>query len=138
MNGRSSVRRALLGALAALACSAPGPRAVALGEEDCAGCHMTVVDPRFAAEVVTTTGKVFVFDDPGCLVRFLEDGGMPAAEVHSLWMADYLAPEQWLDVGEAVFLASPELRTPMAGNVAALRPGPAADSLRAALGGELL
>ncbi|HSE28106.1 MAG TPA: nitrous oxide reductase family maturation protein NosD [Gemmatimonadales bacterium] len=130
--------RAVLGALAALACSAPGPRDVAVGAEDCARCHMTVMDPRFAAEAVTRTGKVFVFDDLACLAGFLVAGDVPEGEVHSLWAADYLGAGGWLDVGEAVFLASDGLRSPMAGNVVAVRPGPAADSLRDALGGEFL
>ena len=131
--------RALPGAVlaAALACAGPGPREVAVGSENCVRCHMTVMDPRLAAQAVSRTGKVFVFDDLGCLAGFLADGTLAEGELHSAWAADYLG-EGWLDVREAVFLASAGLRSPMAGNVVALRPGAAADSLQAALGGELL
>ena len=136
MRGRR-LPRALLGALAALACSAPGPRDIATGVEDCARCHMTVMDPRFAGQAVTRTGKVFVFDDLACLAGFLAGGEVPEADLHSLWAADWLGGG-WLDVRQAAFLASPGLRSPMAGNIVAVRRGPAADSLQAALGGELL
>ena len=135
--------RALLGAVAAVAaaaaaaCSAPGPREVVAGGEDCARCHMTVMDPRLAGQAVSRTGKVFVFDDLACLAGFLDEGGLADGELHSAWAADFLGGG-WLDVREAVFLSSAGLRSPMAGNVVALRPGAAADSLQAALGGELL
>lgn len=125
-------------ALAALACARPAPRPIALGQENCRHCHMTVSDPRFAAELVTTTGLVYAFDDVGCLAAFVRDGKVPAARVHSLWVYDYLEPDSLLDARRAVYLRSDSLRTPMASGLAALRPGPGADSLRARLGGELL
>lgn len=135
----TAVRPALgLAVLAALACARPAPRAIVLGEEPCAHCHMTVADPRFGAELVTRTGKVFIFDDAACLAAFVEGGTVAPEAVHSLWVADFLAPDSLRRVEEVVFLRSEALRTPMAGNVAAVRAGPRADSLQAALGAERL
>lgn len=100
---------------------------------------MTAVQPNYAAELVLTTGKVQVFDDPGCLAAFVREGSVETNRIHSLWVADYLDPAgAMLTVEDAVFLRSPALRTPMNHGVAALRPGPAADSLRTALGGTLV
>lgn len=65
-------------------CGHPAPRALKLGEESCTHCHMTLEDPRFGAELVTTTGKVLAFDDAGCLATFLSTGGIPAERIHSL------------------------------------------------------
>jgi nitrous oxide reductase accessory protein NosL len=59
-------------------------------------------------------------------------------QVHSLWVYDYLQPDALLDARRAVYLRADTLLTPMSSHLAALRPGPAADSLRARLGGELL
>jgi copper chaperone NosL len=98
---------------------------------------MTIADPRFAAELVTTRGVVYAFDDVGCLAAFVRQGKVPAAEIHSLWVYDYLQPDSLLDARRAVYLRSDSLRTPMATGLAALRPGPAADSLERRLGGEL-
>jgi copper chaperone NosL len=131
-------RLSLLAALAiAAACARPAPRPIALGEENCRHCHMTIADPRFAAELVTTRGVVYAFDDVGCLAAFVRQGKVPAAEIHSLWVYDYLQPDSLLDARRAVYLRSDSLRTPMATGLAALRPGPAADSLERRLGGEL-
>lgn len=98
---------------------------------------MTVADPRFAAELLTRQGKVFRFDDVGCLAEFVATGRVPGGDVHSLWVADYLEAGAFLSVEEARFLVSEGLRTPMNHAVVALRAGPPADSLRSALGGDL-
>jgi copper chaperone NosL len=128
----------VLVAAALLGCARPAPRAIAYGEEPCRHCHMTIADPRFAAELVTTTGKVYVFDDVGCLAAFLHEGTVPSSQVHSLWVYDYLLPDSLLDARQAVYLRVDTLATPMASHVAALHAGPAADSLRLRLGGTLL
>lgn len=125
-------------AIALAACVRPAPRAIAYGEDACRHCHMTITDPRFAAELVTTTGKVYVFDDVGCLTAFVHEGTVPAARVQGLWVSDYLRPDSLLDARQAVYLEVDSLPTPMASHLAALRVGPAADSLRARLGGTLL
>ncbi|HTL04705.1 MAG TPA: hypothetical protein VL241_03100 [Gemmatimonadales bacterium] len=123
--------------LAAAACGAPGPRPLAYGTENCAHCHMTLADPRFSAELVTVTGRVIPFDDVGCLGSFVATGGLPAAEIRSLWVSDYLPPHALREVARAVFLESDSLHTPMDYRLVALAPGPRADSLRAVLGGTL-
>ncbi|HET9513176.1 MAG TPA: nitrous oxide reductase accessory protein NosL [Gemmatimonadales bacterium] len=119
------------------ACGAPGPTPIAYGSVECDHCHMTVTDPRFSAELVTRKGRVFVFDDPGCLADFLAGGSVPSEDIHSLWFSDFLEPDSLLEARDAVFLRSDSVRTPMNSGLIALRPGPRADSLRAAWGGAL-
>ncbi len=99
---------------------------------------MTLADPRFSAELLATTGRTIPFDDVGCLATFVATSGVPAAQVRSLWVSEFLPPHALLEAGRAVFLRSDSLRTPMDYGIVALAPGPRADSLRAALGGELL
>src|SRR5690349_7771034 len=69
--------------LAAAACRAPGPRPLALGQENCAHCHMTVADPSMGGELVLVTGRVIPFDDVGCLASFLNSEALTAGRVHS-------------------------------------------------------
>jgi copper chaperone NosL len=122
-------------ALLAAACGSPGPRPIAWGEEVCRHCHMTIADPRFAAELVTTRGRVYVFDDVGCLTAFAAGGSVPSGVVHSMWVHDFLRPDSLLDARTAVYLRVDSLRTPMSSHIAALAPGIEADSGRARLGG---
>jgi copper chaperone NosL len=127
---------ALLGA-AALACTTPGPVPIVLGERDCAHCHMTIADPRFAAELVTRTGKIYMFDDPGCLANFTVSGPVQPEQVHSAWVSDFRLPGTLIPVQDAIFLRTQAVQSPMASNLLAV-PRSAGDSLQAALGGTLL
>jgi len=126
----------LLGA-AALACGSPGPSPIAFGQVACEHCHMTIADPRFAAELVTRTGKVYPFDDAGCLATFAVSGPVGPERVHSVWVTDFRHPGTFIPAQDALFLRTAQVRTPMGSNLLAV-PRAAGDSLRAALGGTLL
>ncbi|HEU5041064.1 MAG TPA: nitrous oxide reductase accessory protein NosL, partial [Gemmatimonadales bacterium] len=139
-------RRICAGALAsatamavAAACAAPAPRTIAYDSDECAHCHMTIAEPRLAAELVTRTGKTFVFDDPGCLADFLAAGRVDASAIHSLWVADYTSTEgRLLPADEAYLVHSDAIRTPMDHGLAATPSAAAAESLRRARGGEVV
>jgi copper chaperone NosL len=135
---RERRRVAAAATLLLAACAGPAPRAIAYGQEVCRHGHMTIADPRFAAQLVSSTGRVYVFDDVGCLTAFVAGGEVPGDRIHSLWVYDFADPASLLDARTAVYLRADTLRTPMSSHLAALRPGPAADSLRARMGGELL
>ena len=124
--------------VAAAACGTRGPRPLAFGTDPCAHCHMTLIDPRFAAELVTKTGRSVPFDDVGCLAAYVTGSSVSRDRIGSLWVGDFAHPGSMLEAGHAVFLRSDSLHTPMDYHVVALQPGATADSLRAALGGSLL
>jgi copper chaperone NosL len=117
----SRLRRMLTVAVIAgqVACAAPGPVAIAYDHDACDHCRMAISDPRFAAQIVTRTGKVFRFDDPSCLTTFLAGEAVVTANVHSIWFNDHATPEQRVRAEEAVFVVSDALRAPMNGRVAA-------------------
>ena len=133
-------RAAVLGAsmVALAACGSPAPKPIAWGAAECEHCHMTVSDPRYAAELVTTRHQVRVFDDPECLAAYVAAGGKDATRIHSLWVASYLAPGEMLDATAAHFVRSATFRTPMSGGVVAVSSRREADSLAAANEGLVL
>ena len=137
--GRARALATATAAAVAAACATPSPRGIAYGTDQCAHCHMTIADHRLAAQVVTVTGKTWVFDDPGCLADFLAAGSVDRQAVHSLWVADYTAPaERLLRVEEAWLVRSDAIRTPMDNRMAAAPSAEAAESLRIRVGGVLV
>ena len=128
----------LAGIATMLACATPTPRPVVYGTDQCAHCHMTVADPRYAAELVTRTGKVIVFDDIGCLAAYLATGALQQGAVHSTWAHDFVAPAEWVPTHDLAFVRSDSFRTPMGSGLVALARPQVADSLREAVGGERL
>jgi copper chaperone NosL len=129
-----TLQRPLLLLLLLSACSAPAPFPIALGEDGCDHCHMTLADPRFVAEWLTTTGKPYRFDDIGCLAAFLAEGRRSLGVDGHAWVADFLHPGVWLSADSAVYFRTDSLHTPMASGLIAVRAGQPVDSLQHALG----
>jgi copper chaperone NosL len=100
---------------AGCAAQADGPPEIVLDRDACSHCGMLISDARHAAALRTADGAVRVFDDIGCLRNAAGD-----AAGARLWVHD-AADGSWMDAGEATFVVSPEVRTPMAGGVLAFR-----------------
>jgi copper chaperone NosL len=89
------------------------------GKEACSHCKMTIMDKKFACEIVDKKGKVFKFDDMLCMKDFANDKKMNDEEL-LLFVADYKNPDsKFLDVKNAYLLQSEVFKTPMNGHVAA-------------------
>jgi copper chaperone NosL len=88
------------------------------GQDACAHCKMTILDKRFAAELIDEKGKVFKFDDIVCMREFL-DAGPPSP--HTLYFVNDYHGEKAavLDASKAVFLKHEMFKSPMNGNYAA-------------------
>ena len=131
-------RTALALSLLLAGCGSPGPRTVRYGAELCERCHMTVSDPRFGGQLVTRKGRVFVFDDAGCLAAFVNNGTVKPDEVQSVWVNDFLDSKKLLEAGAATYLEVQGLRTPMGSGVIAVSSAHQADSLVTITGGGIL
>ena len=124
------------GLAAVVACVTPAPRPIAYGTDRCAHCHMNIADHRHAAELVTKTGKVFVFDDIGCLAAYLATGDVAPDAIHSTWAHDFASPGEWVRTADLYFVRSDSLRTPMGSGLVALARAESAESLHSAVGGD--
>lgn len=127
----------LVATLAAFACTTPGPRAFHYDVDSCDHCRMTIADPRFAAQLVTRTGKIYRFDDPGCVVAFLAAHRLGEADVHSVWLNDHANPDTRVDARNAVFIVSDRIKAPMNGGMAAFGSRTEAAALQSTIGGLL-
>ncbi|WP_456410973.1 nitrous oxide reductase accessory protein NosL [Oceanithermus sp.] len=98
-------------------------RPVRVGVDVCPFCNMTVIDARYAAQMVTRTGKVYSYDAIECLVDHLNGYGGPKVEPRELYAPDFAtstAKEAALEPVDAlVFLYHRRIRTPMGGGLVA-------------------
>lgn len=101
-----------------LGCSAK-PEPLAFGIDACYTCKMTLVDTKFGAELVTTKGKIYKFDDLNCMLDFYHSGYEETTDFKFIQVVDFSAPEKLIDAQHAWYLKSASLRTPMASEVAA-------------------
>lgn len=98
------------------------------GKDNCHFCKMGITDTRFGAELITKKGKIFKFDDLSCLARFLKAGGEEETNISQTLTVLFDQPNEFLDVKKAVFIVSPELRSPMGSNSAGFRDKNSADT----------
>lgn len=103
------------------------------GKDACADCKMTIVDNRFAAELIDKKGKVFKFDDLLCLRHYIANN--PGNEIGHLFIEEYLVnQDKPLNAFTAVYLQHDFFRSPMNGNYAAFQSAEEAKHLKDSLG----
>jgi copper chaperone NosL len=130
---------ALVAGLILLSGCADGPRDIQMGAEECAHCRMMISEERFAAQLVTDRGMGYVFDSIECMAEFLDDAAEVSEDrVRSLWVTDFARPGEWVPAGEAHFLRSETLRSPMGLNLSAYSRGEDAREMQREHGGEIL
>ncbi|HET6541199.1 MAG TPA: nitrous oxide reductase accessory protein NosL [Chryseolinea sp.] len=95
------------------------PEPLIYGKDQCHSCKMTLMDKKFGAELVTTKGKVYKFDDINCLFNFYNEGSVNKEDFRLKLVVDFSRPEKLIDAEKAVYLKSGEIKSPMASQVAA-------------------
>ena len=65
----------------------------------CAHCQMLISEPAHAAQLITTDGSVYSFDDPGCALQLLSER---RPQVHRMWF-HHVSTERWLTADQVAF-----------------------------------
>lgn len=93
------------------------PEKIEYGIDACSFCDMTIVDKTHAAEFVTEKGRIYKFDAIECLINDLSKKN--ENNLAFILVTDYLNPTEFLNVTEAIFLISEEIKSPMGANLSA-------------------
>lgn len=95
------------------------PEPIKAGVDHCYSCKMTISDVKFAAELVSTKGKIYKFDDTHCVLHFLHSNEIATTAIKDIYHSNYSNATELVNVKESMLLQSEGLRTPMGGNIAA-------------------
>ena len=125
----------LTAALLTASCGArpAGPPAIVVDRTACSHCGMLISEPLYAAAYQARGAEARVFDDIGCLRAAARAETGPL----TYWFHD-AEDRAWIDGSAAVFVASPEIRTPMGGGLVAYRDRTAAERAAAARHGRVI
>ena len=126
----------LLAAAFGAACSAREPEPIALNEDPCDFCRMTISDARFGGEAVLPTGRVKKFDSAECLVGWVR--ATPADARGALFVIDLQHPGTFVPAATAGFLKGALMTSPMGQAVVSFADTAKAEQQRAMLGGRVL
>ncbi len=102
-----------------LAACSQKPAELHYGEDECSYCRMMITDNRFAAQLVTETGKAVKFDAIECMAAY---AGEHKSELESAryWLSDFSTPGNWIGLQEATLIRSEEINSPMGASLLAL------------------
>src|SRR6478735_6007692 len=101
-----------------VSCTA-APRPIKSGKDACEYCKMTITDPRFAAELITSTGKLFVFDDLHCLKGYYAEHTAKLKDA-SFYVVDFVSGEL-VPSNEVQLVQSEKAHSPMGSNTIAFK-----------------
>lgn len=88
------------------------PQAIDASLDICATCNMSIIDRRFACEIVSQEGQAEKFDDIGCLVLYLKKHSHePGVNKSMIYVKDYNTME-WITASQATYVKG-DINTPM-------------------------
>lgn len=88
------------------------PRAVNPEIDACEVCNMSVAHEDFATQLIETDGTIHMYDDIGCMVKYLNGEGKEK-EIGATYVRDFETLE-WVPYEQAYHAYHPEFWTPMA------------------------
>jgi len=112
-------------------------RPIEYGTDECAYCKMIIMDHRFGSELVTSKGKVFVFDAAECLADFLHYDTAVAMDAELLLVTPYTHPDMLIHAEAASFLVSGNMPSPMGAYLNAFQDEATARSFQEEKGGKV-
>lgn len=114
------------------------PEPFSYGIDDCYSCKMGIIDKKYGGEIITKKRKAYKFDDVICMVRFLKSGAIKEEEIKQTLVIDFERENNFVNVDNASFLISNELKTPMSSNMGAFATEEAAKKFKTGKEGQLL
>lgn len=95
------------------------PEPVNYGHDECDFCRMLITDNRYGAELVTDKGKIFRFDEAGCLIEYAIVKNLIGDANQQFLVTDFSKPETLIDATRAFYVENENFRSPMGLNVSA-------------------
>lgn len=133
-NEKSMLSLALICSLFLHSCS-QGPEPIKPGKDACSDCKMTIADKKFGAEAISTTGRIFKFDDIACLQAYIKKTG---AIIDQVFFVDYANGNQLIGSKNAILLKDSKIKCPMRGNLIAFSDENSLNEVKNANGGEIV
>lgn len=118
---RSSLSAVLLTGLfiGLSSCAPSGPEPIVLHKDKCSFCEMKISDGKFGAELITTKGRVYKFDDLFCMKNYQKEN--KKVSFSGIYIHNYEGSNELIEANGAFFVAHAAFKSPMGGNTAAFK-----------------
>jgi len=107
----------LLLSLSFLSCGDFKVEPIKLNTDNCDFCKMSIADGKYAAEVITQKGRVYKFDDIGCMANYCKENAN--TKMSAYYVGDFSQDNNLIPAETAFFLSGGTIQTPMHGGIIA-------------------
>ena len=80
---------------------------------------MLITDNRYGSELITDKGKIFKFDEVGCMIEYALVENLIGDANHKFLVTDFAAPKSFIVANNAFYVQNENFRSPMGLNVMA-------------------
>lgn len=122
--------------IAIISCSIE-PKPINYGVDACDNCRMTIVDKVHAAELVSKKGKVLKYDAIECMIRHFNKGDIDVNDYELFLINELETPEKLIDATKSYYLISPNMPSPMGGNLTGFAEKENAEKYKKIRGGKI-
>ena len=102
-----------------ISCGKKEAEPIKLNSDGCEFCKMKIADGKFGAELTTTKGRFYKFDDMHCMVSYHKEN--PTTKVQSFYVHDFNQDNILIPAETAFYVKGGEINSPMRGNTIAVK-----------------
>ena len=110
-----------------LSCGAKEADPIKLSVDGCEFCKMKISDGKFGAELITTKGRVYKFDDMHCMLGYHKEN--QNMKVKSFYIHDFNQINVLIPAETAFYAKGSSINSPMHGNIIATKTKEEAEKL---------
>lgn len=102
-----------------ISCGKKEAEPIKLNSDGCDFCKMKIADGKFGAELITSKGRIYKFDDMHCMINYHKEN--KNVQIHSFYIHDYNQNNVLIPAETAFYIKGGEINSPMHGNIIAVK-----------------
>ena len=105
--------------LLSISCTTKEADPIKLNSDGCDFCKMKIADGKFGAELITTKGRIYKFDDIHCMINYHKEN--LTTNIQSFYILDFNQNNVLIPAENAFYVKGGEISSPMRGNIIAVK-----------------
>ena len=105
--------------LVSVSCVTKEAEPIKLNSDACEFCKMKISDGKFVAELITSKGRIYKFDDMHCMISYHKEN--LTTNIQSFYIHDFSQNNILIPAETAFYVKGGEINSPMRGNIIAVK-----------------
>lgn len=105
--------------ISCISCVTNEAEPIKLNSDGCEFCKMKIADGKFGAELITSKGRIYKFDDMHCMINYHKEH--ETINIQSFYIHDYSQNNVLISAESAFYVKGGKINSPMRGNIIAVK-----------------